>query len=245
MEKDEQIELFANIGKEDEGGQDGLDDDDKTVDKETDLQNTINEMQAKLDLKEEQYDQLNHQLSMAVSRPTEQKLEPSAIADEKLPELMEDPDGYAKALTKNIVNAIDGKNQVQRKQDANNARYDKLVNRFQFQEPELAKNHWDVVEFITTKKVNAATSQGVSVDTLIFANQDKFIADVAKDVRAMVGPKKEESDNNATQGLPSANGISQRAPSKKGEKAPKTFAESQKEIRRITPGFYNPASVKN
>jgi len=239
----EQAKLFPDIGVSDETPDvDPVVEDNDGEDQVDPVQDQLKEMQAKLDKQAEENSRLNTQLLQTLSRPAEQSA-PQAEQDEKLPDLLEDPEGYAATLERNIEKKMERKSQVTKAQTDQAARYTNLTNRFQLKEPELAKENWDVVEFIVTKKVKEAQSNGVSVDAMIFSNQDQFIADVARDVKAMVGGKPDDEDTSSTTGLPSAGGISKRGKSVRKEKAPKSMAESMREIRRLTPGFHNPASV--
>ncbi len=237
-----QEELFPPIGESEEKPDVEPDIEDSIEDTVDPVQDQLKEMRAELDEQRKENSRLNGQLLQVISRPAEQPQEPP-LADEKLPDLLEDPEGYAATLERNIERKMEGKNKIAQQQNNQNARYDKLTTRFQLKEPDLAKENWDVVEFIVTKKVREAQANNISVDALVFADQDKFIEDVARDVKAMVGAKPEDEDDSDTQGLPSAGGISKRSRKKSTEKAPKSFAQSLKEIRSLTPGFHNPAAI--
>ena len=238
-----QKELFPPIGAPDKE----IPDVDPVVEDNTDeievntAQNEIKELKARLDKRDEEYSRLNSQLLQMVSKPA-QVPRPEEV-EEKLPDLLEDPEGYAATLERNLEKKMNKKSEISRLHTDQAAKYASLTNRFQVKEPQLAKENWDVVEFIVTKKVKEAQMNGQSIDALVFADQDRFIEDVARDVKAMVQGKPEDEDTSATEGLPSAGGITKRSKTVKKGKEPKTFSESLKEIRRLTPGYYNPASV--
>ncbi len=237
-----QEELFPPIGESEEKPDVEPDIEDNTEDKVDPVQDQLKEMRAELDEQRKENSRLNGQLLQVISRPAEQAQVP-IVEDEKLPDLLEDPEGYAATLERNLERKMEKKSQATQAQTDQATRYNNLTNRFQIKEPELAKENWDVVEFIVTKKVREAQANGQNVDAMVFSNQDKFIEEVAMDVRAMIGGKPEDDDVSATQGLPSASGITKRSKKKVTEKAPKSMAESLKEIRRLTPGFHNPAAI--
>lgn len=243
MDELEQTKLFPDIGQSEDVNDAELAEQDADEVEVDPAQEKIKELEERLNKKEEEFSNLNNQMLQVMSRPPEQVQTQQEEQDEKLPDLLEDPEGYAATLQRNLEKKLERKNQAVEQQQNQNARYATLTNRFQTLEPELSKENWDVVEFIVTKKVREAQANGINVEALVFANQDNFIKDVAADVKAMVGGRPNEEDDSGTQGLPSAGGISKRTKPAKKQKAPKTFAESFKEVRRSTPGFHNPAAI--
>lgn len=254
MEED-QASLFPPIAVSDDATEDlSSGGESEAGSSQDDVKTELATVKAELATQREANSQLNNQLLQFMSSQQSTVVPQSTIAEPapeiEYPDPIEDPKGYAKTVQQEATRAAKAevatvKAEVLHKTDTDK-RYNDLWRDFGDAEPELVKKHAKLVEFIVTEKVRNAAANKIDVNMLLFADSKKFIAEVARDVKSMLGTNEDElsEDMEDTKGLPSAGGISRKTKSGKKEKGPKSMMDSFAEIRKLTPGFYNPASVK-
>ncbi len=152
----------------------------------------VAKMQGQVDELSKQLEQLretNMTLMMQPAKPTLPAF-PIASKVEALPDLMEDPDGYAKALEKQITSRIEARmtaaNATAAVENQATTQYNELWADFKSTHKEYAEDSRKV-QYAANQVAEGLKRQGLDVEKYMFMYRTKFMDDVAREMHSIFG----------------------------------------------------------
>ncbi len=167
------------------------------VDKEPDpdtpvVSPDVAQMQGRMDELSKQLDALretNMTLMMRPDTPTAPVM-PTVPKVEVLPDLMEDPDGYAKALERQITARIEARmtaaNVKATAEQSATAKYNDLWDDFKGTHKEYSED-FKKVQYAANQVAASLTKQGLDVEKYMFTNRRQFMEDVTREMDSIFG----------------------------------------------------------
>ena len=167
--------------------------DKKNEDKTPEVSPDVAQMQGRMDELSKQLDALretNMTLMMQPDNKTIAPVMPVVPKVEALPDLMEDPDGYAKALERQITSRIEARMTAASTKAAieNQAatKYNDLWDDFKGTHKEYSED-FKKVQYAANQVATALTKQGLDVEKYMFTNRKRFMEDVTKEMDSIFG----------------------------------------------------------
>ena len=169
------------------------DDVDKTPDKDAaPMSPDVAKMQGRMDELSKQLDALretNMTLMMRPDTPTAPVM-PTVPKTEALPDLMEDPDGYAKALEKQITSRIEARmtmaNAKATAEQSATIKYNDLWDDFKGTHKDYSED-FKRVQYAANQVAASLTKQGLDVEKYMFTNRKRFMEDVTVEMDSIFG----------------------------------------------------------
>jgi hypothetical protein len=157
------------------------------------LQTQIGELMGRLDTAE----RTNMALMTSPPRSEPTVTQPQAVKLDNLPDPGLDPEGYAREIMKrtqeSVTSLLQSQQQQREQQNSQGDRVKNLWNAFNETYEDLADDP-DKVEFAAQKVAKRAKARGLDVERYMFGAQEKFMADVAKEVEKTFGKPKAAED---------------------------------------------------
>lgn len=114
-----------------------------------------------------------------------------------LPDPIQEPDAYAREMTRRMNQAIEARQQVaqyeQAQQQSQAAKVNALWEDFSEKYPDYA-DKYDQVEFAARKVVSKAQAKGMDVNKYMFGASGIFMEDVASELEKVFGSRAEDTD---------------------------------------------------
>ena len=198
----------------------------------------VAELKAQIASQDEKFQKQNDDfMKMLAARPqTPQQIvnNPAPAPQEQpIPDVLEDPDGFARAVTekaqRDAQRIVTEQTQQLTNKYAEDKKYERVYGKFKQIDAKVATDNAELVEFIAVKKVKAAAAQGIDVNSYIFADEDRFAKEVMDEAKQQLGLTKID-DNDRTAGLVTENKLpTQQSAPKKDEG--QGFMDSMKQLR--------------
>ena len=169
------------------------DDADKVLDDKTPIVNPdVAKMQGQVEELSKQLEQMRQQNMLLMSQP-DPVVAPAQMPvpkPEALPDLMENPEDYAKALERQITSKIEGRMLVTQAQAASeqkaNAKYTDLWDDFKSTHKDYSAD-FKRVQYAANQVAGALKRQGLDVEKYMFTYRDKFMEDVTREMDSIFG----------------------------------------------------------
>lgn len=176
-------------------------------------------------------------MKMLASRPNQQvqqvQQQASAPVEQPLPDVLEDPEGYAREINtraeRNAQRIVTEQTSQLTNKYNEDRKYERVYAKFKTIDSKIATENADLVEFIAVKKVKAAAAGGIDVNSYIFADEDRFASEVMNEVKQQLGLSAAD-DNDRTAGLVTENKLPTSTPAPKEEQG-QGFMDSMKALR--------------
>ncbi len=171
-------------------------DENKTEEGATEVSPDVAKMQGQVDELSKQLESMRQTNLTLMMKPDAPKLFTAPAAPEALPDLMEDPDAYAKALERQITARVEARmTATQAKADAERSatsQYNDLWDDFKGAHKEYAGDSRKV-QFAANQVVANLAKQGMDVEKYMFTYRQKFMADVVLEMDSIFGKPGEKT----------------------------------------------------
>ena len=158
----------------------------------------VAKMQGQVDELSKQLDQMRQQNMILMSQP-DTKVAPVTIPvpkPEALPDLLENPEEYAKALERQITARVEGRMAATQAQAATeqkaNAKYTDLWDDFKTTHKDYSED-FKRVQYAANQVANDLKKQGLDVEKYMFTYRDKFMQDVTREMDSIFGKPGEKA----------------------------------------------------
>ncbi len=163
----------------------------KTEDTDT-VSPDVAKMQGRMDELSKQLDALRETNMTLMMQPDKAPamVMPTAPKVEALPDLMEDPDGYAKALERQITARIEARmtmaNAKATAEQSATTKYNDLWDDFKGTHKEYSED-FKRVQYAANQVAENIKKQGLDVEKYMFTNRKRFMEDVTKEMDSIFG----------------------------------------------------------